>query len=63
MPRGSGLKKVRVSFWKKKKVRNMPVGKMFGKKPISPGEAVSKMWKVIKKYKLQLKKKKKKNDD
>lgn len=58
MPRGSGLKKVKISFWKKRKVRNMTFGKAFGKKPLGPGDIVKQIWKIIKKYKLQIKKKK-----
>ena len=60
MPRGSGLKKVRISF---KKVRKMTLGQVFGTKPMAPGDIVKKVWILIKKKKLQKKKKKKNKDD
>jgi len=59
MPRGSGLKKVRISF---KKVRKMTLGQVFGTKPMAPGDIVKKVWILIKKKKLQKKKKKKDED-
>lgn len=52
--RGSGLKNMRVSF---KKVRKMTLLELFGKKPISPPEIMKTIWKLIKKKKLVKKKK------
>jgi len=52
--RGSGLKNMRISF---KKVRKMTLGEVFGKKPISPPDIMRTVWALIKKKKLTKKKK------
>lgn len=60
MPRGGGLKNVRVSF---KSVKNKTLGDVFGTKPISPPEMMKTIWAFIKKKGLMKKKKKVEEDD
>lgn len=51
MPRGQGLKKIKVSF---DKVKNLTLGDLYGTEPIPVSDLNKKLWALIKKENLRL---------